>query len=142
MILASGEIKRHAAPRPSRCVRLHLRTNLPLYRARFDQTPTWRWSVALHPNVHQGLHGEGFIHAMACAGGFTTSKMNLDVDGVDWQIAFPGPKGTARSPKLEMQVKSCVNPDVKGGEYQYRLRVKHYNFIAGAGFQVPRFLAW
>jgi hypothetical protein len=40
-------------------------------------------AVALHANVHQGLHGEGFIYAMASAGGFTTSRMNLDVDGVD-----------------------------------------------------------
>ena len=97
--------------------------------------------MPLHPNVHQGLHGEGFIHAMACASGFTTSKMNLDVDGVDWQVAHPGPKGTTRSPKIEVQVKTASTPDIKGDSFKYRLTVRHYNFLAGPGFQVPRYLA-
>lgn len=73
--------------------------------------------MALQANVHQGLHGEGFIYAMACAAGFTTSRMNLDVDGVDWQIAYPGPKGTTRSPKIEMQVKSWSNPVLEDGKF-------------------------
>jgi Domain of unknown function (DUF4365) len=97
--------------------------------------------VTLQANVHQGLHGEGFIYAMACAGGFTTSKMNLDVDGVDWQIAHPGPKGTARSPKIEIQVKTQSSPSTEADSYKHRLSVQHFNQIAGAGFQVPRFLA-
>lgn len=97
--------------------------------------------MPLHPNVHQGLHGEGFIHAMACAAGFTTSKMNLDVDGVDWQIAHPGPKGTTRSPKIEMQVKTESSPDVHEDMFKYRLTVQHFNRLAGSGFQVPRYLA-
>ncbi len=97
--------------------------------------------MALQANVHQGLHGEGFICAMACAAGFTISKMNLDLDGVDWQIAYPGPKGTARSPKIEMQVKSWSNPVLEEGTFKYRLPVQHYNQIAGTGFQLPRFLA-
>jgi uncharacterized protein DUF4365 len=96
--------------------------------------------VALHANVHQGLHGEGFIHAMACAGGFTTSRMNLDVDGVDWQIAHPGPKGTARSPKIEVQVKTMSTPAIAQDAYKLKLSTKHFNQIAGVGFQVPRFL--
>ncbi|BCB87390.1 hypothetical protein Psuf_047030 [Phytohabitans suffuscus] len=62
--------------------------------------------------------------------------MNRDLDGVDWQIAHPGPRGTARSPKIELQVKSWSNPVLKDGAYRYRLSVDHYNKIAGAGFQV------
>jgi hypothetical protein len=95
---------------------------------------------ALNRNVHQGLHGEGFVYALACAGGFTTSKMNLDLDGVDWQIAHPGPRGTTRSPKIEVQVKTSVALDVRDGVIHHRLRVAHFNNLAGAGFQVPRFL--
>jgi hypothetical protein len=75
----------------------------------------------LNRNVHQGLHGEGFIHALACAAGFTTARMNLDLDGVDWQIAHPGPRGTTRSPKIEMQVKSTSAPLVKDGVIHQRL---------------------
>lgn len=97
---------------------------------------------ALNNNVHQGLHGEGFIYALACAGGFTISKPNLDIDGIDWQIAHLGPRGTARSPKIELQVKTVSQPDLRDGVFRYRLAIEHYNHLAGPGFQVPRFLAY
>jgi Domain of unknown function (DUF4365) len=95
----------------------------------------------VHKNVHQGLHGEGFVHALACAGGFTTARANLDVDGVDLQIASPGPRGTVRSPKIEMQVKSASSPSIRAGVLLHRLTTLHHNQLAGPGFQVPRFLA-
>lgn len=95
----------------------------------------------MNRNVHRGLHGEGFVYALACAGGFTVSRMNLDLDGVDWQIAYPGPRGTTRSPKIELQIKSSSSPLVKDGVIRHRMRVDHYNQLAGPGFQVPRFLA-
>jgi len=90
--------------------------------------------VALQANVHQGLHGEGFIYAMACAAGFTTSKMNLDVDGVDWQIAYPGPKGTTRSPKIEVQVKSWSSPVLEDGMYRYGSRFSTTITLRGPAF--------
>ncbi|GIF19312.1 hypothetical protein BJ973_006357 [Actinoplanes tereljensis] len=95
----------------------------------------------MNKNVHQGLHGEGYMYALACAGGFTTSRMNLDLDGVDWQIAHPGPRGTARSPKIEIQVKSSSAPLIKDDQIHQPLKVRHFNHLAGAGFQVPRFLS-
>lgn len=95
----------------------------------------------MNTNVHQGLHGEGFVHALACAGGFTTSRMNLDHDGVDLQVACPGPRGTIRSPKIEFQIKSSSRTEVKGDALHHRLKAKHFNHLAGPGFQVPRFLA-
>ncbi|GIE86734.1 DUF4365 domain-containing protein [Actinoplanes regularis] len=95
----------------------------------------------MHKNVHQGLHGEGFIHALACAGGFITARATLDVDGVDLQIAFPGPRGTVRSPKIEVQVKSASSPSIRDGVLFHRLSAIHHNHLAGPGFQVPRFLA-
>jgi len=96
---------------------------------------------ALNVNVHQGLHGEGFIYALACACGFTCSKPSLDVDGIDWQIAHPGPKGTTRSPKIEVQVKTTSRPERGDGLFHYRIAVRSYNKLAGPGFQVPRYLA-
>ncbi|MFI5932551.1 DUF4365 domain-containing protein [Actinoplanes sp. NPDC051494] len=103
------------------------------------------WSVgkaarALNANVHQGLHGEGFIYALASAAGLTASRPNLDLDGVDWQISASGPTGTYRSPRLDCQVKSKSQPDLRGGKYRVRLALESYNKIAGPGFQVPRFL--
>ncbi|GAA2550941.1 hypothetical protein GCM10010435_21370 [Winogradskya consettensis] len=94
----------------------------------------------MNANVHQGLHGEGFIFALASAAGLTTSRMNLDVDGVDWQIAASGPRGTVRSPKIECQVKSKSAPDLRDEHYRVRLPIESYNKIAGEGFQIPRFL--
>jgi hypothetical protein len=67
--------------------------------------------------------------------------MNLDLDGVDWQIGHPGPRGRARSPKIEVQVKSTSAPSIKDGVIHHRLDVAHYNHLAGEGFQVPRFLS-
>jgi hypothetical protein len=95
----------------------------------------------LNKNVHQGLHGEGFVYALACAAGFTTSKMNVDLDGLDWQVAHPGPRGATRSPKIEFQVKSSSAPAFKDGSIQHRLKVSHFNHLAGGGFQIPRFLS-
>lgn len=95
----------------------------------------------MNSNVHQGLHGEGFVYALACAAGLTTSRMNLDIDGVDWQFGRPGARGTTRSPRIEFQVKSCCNPVVDGQDIRYRLKVAHYNKLAGDGFLIPRFLA-
>jgi hypothetical protein len=97
--------------------------------------------TVVNKNVHQGLHGEGFIYALACAGGFTTARMNLDLDGVDLQIAHPGPRGTTRSPKIEVQVKSSSTPLIKDDTIHHRLEVANFNNLAGAGFQVPRFLS-
>ncbi|MBO3738191.1 DUF4365 domain-containing protein [Actinoplanes sp. NEAU-H7] len=67
--------------------------------------------------------------------------MNLDIDGVDWQIACPGPRGTTRSPKIEVQVKTSAEIEVRDGRIRHRLLVPHFNHLAGPGFQIPRFLA-
>ncbi len=67
--------------------------------------------------------------------------MNLDIDGVDMQIAHPGARGTSRSPKIEIQVKTAVTPEVRDGVIRHRMRMAHFNHLAGEGFQVPRFLA-
>lgn len=95
----------------------------------------------MNSNVHQGLYGEGFVQALASAGGFTTAKMNLDVDGVDLIVACPGPYGTTRSPKIELQVKSSRTIEDVDDTLSYSLKVAHFNQLAGAGFQLRRFLA-
>lgn len=90
---------------------------------------------------HQGLHGEGFIFAMACAAGLLASRPVLDVDGVDWTIGYSGALGSLRSPKIELQVKTwSKRPLAKNTAWRYRLSVKHFNALAGSGFAVPRFL--
>src|SRR6266704_4227585 len=128
--------------RPSRYGPLSFRASLPLCLVALLRTPARRWTVALQANVHQGLHGEGFIYAMSCAAGLTKSKMNLDLDGVDWQIAYPGPKGTARSPKIEMQVKSWSNPVLEEGTLSTGFRSSNYNKLPEQGFNCLDFWPW
>ena len=99
----------------------------------------WRTFVALDPNGHRGLYGESYVYLLASAAGLTAGKQNLDVDGVDWLFAYPGPKGTKRSPKLEIQVKTTSSPEQEGEYWKYRLSVKRFNKIAGSGFDTPRF---
>ncbi|GAA4697846.1 DUF4365 domain-containing protein [Phytohabitans rumicis] len=97
--------------------------------------------MPLENRVHQGLHGEAFIYALASAAGLCSARPAPDYDGIDWQIAHPGPKGALRSPKIELQVKTCSAPVERDDCWRYRLLVRHYNLLAGPGFQVPRHLA-
>jgi hypothetical protein len=75
---------------------------------------------------HQGLHGEGYIFAMACTAGLLASRPILDMDGVDWLIGSPGPMGTARSPKIEVQIKTWSRPVSDGDSWGYRLSTPHF----------------
>ena len=89
---------------------------------------------------HQGLHGEAYVFALASAAGLLASRPILDLDGVDWSIAHPGPLGTLRSPKIEAQVKTWSKPVGDDDSWAYRLKRGHFNALAGSGFVVPRYL--
>jgi Domain of unknown function (DUF4365) len=96
--------------------------------------------VTLTLQQHQGLHGEGFVFAMASSAGLLVSRPTLDVDGVDWLISHSGPLGSVRSPKIEVQVKTWSAPTGNDEALAYRMTVPHFNAIAGPGFAVPRYL--
>lgn len=89
---------------------------------------------------HQGRHGEGYVFALASTAGLLVSRPTVDLDGVDWLIGHPGPMGTARSPKIEVQVKTWSNPTGDAASWSYRLRRDHFNQLAGPGFSIPRYL--
>jgi hypothetical protein len=69
----------------------------------------WAYT-ALEDRVWQGHYGEAFVRSLACAAGLVTSKKDLDVDGVDIQIGYPGVLGSMRYPAIDVQVKSWSNP--------------------------------
>jgi hypothetical protein len=97
--------------------------------------------MPLTRQTHQGLHGEGFVFAMACAAGLQAMRPIYDVDGVDWTIGHSGALGSVRSPKIEVQVKTWSKPPLtKDAVWRYPLSVKHFNALAGPGFAIPRFL--
>jgi len=103
-------------------------------------TATTGRRTGMNSRQHQGHHGEGFVFALASSAGLLISRPSLDIDGVDWLIGFPGQLGTVRSPKIEVQVKSWSTPEGDDSAWAYRMRLGHYNALAGVGFEVRRYL--
>lgn len=99
-------------------------------------------SMGLDPNQHQGLFGESFVRVLASAAGLIVSRAELDVTGDDFTISHKGVLGRVRHPKIELQVKSWSRRRAvwQGGHWQYQLRARHFNELAGADFALPRFL--
>lgn len=99
----------------------------PLVTGRFDDAS------------HQGRYGEAFVHALAAASGLNVGSWQTDV-GIDWILATPGPRGTIRSPRIEVQVKSWSRPAGTEKAWHYPLRCGAFNHLAGPGHQIPHFL--
>lgn len=91
-------------------------------------------------NIHQGHFGEHFVAALAAAAGLQVTWQHPDTDGIDLSLGYPGARGTIRSPRIDVQVKSCRSPEQSAGYWHYRLKNKHYENLAGPGFVLPRFL--
>jgi Domain of unknown function (DUF4365) len=87
---------------------------------------------------HQGRYGESFIYALGTAAGLVVSAPSLDVEGVDWQISFPGATGQARYPAIAIQVKTWRQRPPS--PWSLRLKAKHFNELAGPGFLLRRYL--
>lgn len=90
-------------------------------------------------DAHQGLHGEGYVFAMACTAGLLASRPILDADGIDWTIGHPGALGSVRSPKIEIQVKTARRASSDDDAWTHRLSVPHFNALAGSGFAIRRY---
>jgi hypothetical protein len=101
-------------------------------------------SVAALPidaNTHQGYFAEALVAAIAAAAGLDVMFPRLG-HGIDLNIYQPGPKGSATSKQMTLQVKSwstgTLNDD---GTFHYPLEVPAYNFLAGGGHDVRHYLA-
>ncbi|GII25502.1 DUF4365 domain-containing protein [Planosporangium mesophilum] len=99
--------------------------------------------MALNSEVWQGHYGEALVRGLACAAGLTTSKKDLDVDGVDIQIGFPGRLNSVRHPAIEAQVKSWSAPKSDDATWRYPLDLENYDNlvgVVGTDFPLPRYL--
>ena len=77
-----------------------------------------------------------YVEAVAARAGFTTSRPDLDRNGIDLQIEAGG----ARAPKLDVQLKATINlGQPQNGSYAYPLEVKNYAQLIG-DTMVPRIL--
>jgi hypothetical protein len=94
----------------------------------------------LDRRTHQGYYGEAFVRALAASAGLVVARADLDVMGEDFMIGYPGRRGSLRHPKIEVQVKSWSSPVGDGAVWRYRMRVEHFNELAGTMFHLPRYL--
>lgn len=95
----------------------------------------------LDANNHQGKFGQDYIRALVSAAGLLVLTPDLDFDGVDLQVRFPGRNGAAASPALDAQVKTWSTPRKSGGSWRFDgLNEAQFNKLAGRDFTVPRFL--
>jgi hypothetical protein len=96
--------------------------------------------AALGGSLDQGNYGETFIKVLAAATGLSAAKDEPDRNGIDWTFTFPGTNGKHRYPAVSAQVKSWSAPVGDLQHWKYHLKIKHFNKLAGRGWQMPRFL--
>ncbi|MBW8484056.1 DUF4365 domain-containing protein [Actinomadura parmotrematis] len=90
---------------------------------------------------HQGKFAEDYVRVLASAAGLVVQKEDIDVDGIDLGLRYPGRVGGLSFPAIEVQVKSWSAPRVVDGELRYGgLNEVQYNHLAAGPFTVPRFL--
>ena len=90
---------------------------------------------------HQGNFGQDYVRVLASAAGLLVYTPDLDYDGVDLLIRWPGRVGAAASPAIDVQVKSWSNPRRLGAAYNFNgLNEKQFNKLAGQQFTIPRYL--
>jgi hypothetical protein len=97
----------------------------------------------LDSRTHQGKFGEDYIRVLASAAGLIVRTDDVDRDGVDLGIKFPGRVGAAASPAIDVQVKSWSRPrrTPSGDEWHFDgLNEAQFNRLAGEDFTVPRYL--
>ncbi len=95
--------------------------------------------TALDSNVHQGFFGESFVAVIAAAAGFDVDFPRLG-HAIDFSISARGPKGTSRSRKIDVQVKTWAKPRYKGETLAYPLEVSAYNNMCGSDHDVRQYV--
>jgi Domain of unknown function (DUF4365) len=95
----------------------------------------------LDANNHQGKFGQDYIRVLASAAGLLVYTPDLDYDGIDLMIRWPGRVGMAASPAIDVQVKSWSSPRRSGAHYRFDgLNELQFNKLAGPHYTVPRYL--
>lgn len=81
------------------------------------------------------------MRVLASAAGLLVYTPDLDYDGVDFLLRWPGANGPSASPAIDVQVKSWSVPAKSGGFLRFDgLNESQFNKLAGPNFQVPRYL--
>jgi hypothetical protein len=90
----------------------------------------------------QAQFSVAYVEAVAAAAGFfvQVSDRGLDKDGIDATVMRRGLMGTARSPRLDLQIKSEGSAELAHDPFPHVLKIKGYNDLRATGYQVPRLL--
>lgn len=97
--------------------------------------------TVLSANSCQGKFGEDYVRVLASAAGLLVAQDDLDVDGVDLCVKFPGPTARSFSPRIDVQVKTVSRPRRRNGVLVFDgLSAGQFNKLAGDDFVVPRYL--
>jgi Domain of unknown function (DUF4365) len=95
----------------------------------------------LDANNHQGKFGQDYVRVLASAAGLLVYTPDLDYDGVDFLIRWPGKVGAAASPAIDVQIKSWSRPKNTDGYLHFNgLNELQFNKLAGSDYTVPRYL--
>lgn len=94
----------------------------------------------MHITARMEQYSHAYVHAIASVAGFATYRPSVDNDSVDLGLAQKGGKGTIKSPRLELQLKSTSEEIIQGDQINYPLKLKNYNDLRGTDFHVPRIL--
>jgi hypothetical protein len=92
-------------------------------------------------NDIKGAFGVAFVRAVAHAAGCFAQEANrdLDGDGVDLTIFHRTKKGSTRSSRLDLQVKTTEHQP-EGDPLPFDLPAKNYDELRADSYQVPRIL--
>jgi len=77
---------------------------------------------------------------VASVAGFSVSRPEVDDDSVDLSIYCRGPRGTVRSPRLELQSKCTSRPTFSGDQLSFDLKIKNYEDLRWTDLAVCRIL--
>lgn len=80
------------------------------------------------------------LTAVVAAAGYNVYKPQVDDDSVDWGIGARGGRGTIRSPRMELQLKSTSRDIVREDHVAFPLEMKNYDELRFQDYQVPRIL--
>jgi len=94
----------------------------------------------MHLSHQQEEFSRAFIFGVAAAAGLKFSNAATpDDDSVDVTISSRGPRGTTRSPRLDIQTK-CQLRAPEGDPISYPLTSKNYEDLRHDDYQAPRIL--
>ena len=91
-------------------------------------------------NQQKEQFSNAYLRAVAATAGYNVYKPEVDDDSVDWGIGARGGGGTVRSPKVELQLKCTSGAVLKEGHISFPLKLKNYDDLRHADYQVPRIL--